>query len=97
MGQATTDTHRRLRWLEPLGLLGALLLLLRALDVPRHLPGFVEWVRQAGLAGALSFAGVYVAAAVVLLPASVLTLGAGFVRGPLVGLAIVLPSATVAA
>ena len=100
MGQTTTPTHPRLRWLKPAGVLGglaALFLVLRAFDVPRHLLSFVEWVRQAGLAGALSFAGVYVGAAVLLLPASVLTLGAGFVWGPFVGLAVVLPSATVAA
>ncbi len=87
-------------WLKPTAVVGgvaALLVGLRAVDAPRHLLNFVEWVRQAGWGGALAFAGVYVGAAVLLLPASVLTLGAGFIWGPFVGFAIVLPSATVAA
>jgi len=91
---------RKLPWLKLVGLAGAiggLLVAFRVFDVPRHLLHFVEWVRQAGVVGALAFGGVYVGAAVLLLPASVLTLGAGFVWGPFVGLAVVLPSATVAA
>lgn len=75
----------------------ALVLLFRAYDVPRLLLGFVEWVRGAGVGGAAAFGGVYVGSAVLLLPASILTLGAGFVWGPFVGLLIVLPSATAAA
>lgn len=100
MTTSAAEARGRVRWLKPAGVVAGLVgffALLRTFDVPRHLLGFVEWVRQAGLAGALSFSGVYVGAAVLLLPASVLTLGAGFVWGPFVGLAIVLPSATVAA
>ncbi len=87
-------------WRRPVGLataLGGLVVAFNVFDVPRLLLTFVEWVRQAGVAGALSFGGVYVGAAVLLVPASVLTLAAGFVWGPFVGLAVVLPSAAVAA
>ena len=88
------------KWLKPVLLasaVGGIAVAFFVFDVPRHLLTFVQWVREAGVAGALSFCGVYVGAAVLLLPASVLTLGAGFVWGPFVGLAIVLPSATLAA
>lgn len=91
---------KKLTWLKAVGLagvLGGLLVAVRVFDVPRHLLNFVEWVRQAGVPGALTFGGVYVGATVLLLPASVLTLGAGFVWGPFVGFAVVLPSATLAA
>jgi uncharacterized membrane protein YdjX (TVP38/TMEM64 family) len=100
MNATTTQAQRRLTWLKSAGALVGLacvLLLLRAFDLPRLLLGFVEWVRQAGGAGTLSFGIVYAVAAVLLLPASILTLGAGFVWGPFLGLAVVLPSATVAA
>src|SRR3984893_11442759 len=40
---------------------------------------FLEWVRGAGLWGALLFGLAYIPAAVLFVPASVLTLGAGFV------------------
>lgn len=75
----------------------ALLVVFRWLEVPRLLLSFVEWTRAAGWLGMMSFGFVYVAAAVFLLPASVLTLGAGFVWGPFLGLAVVLPSALAAA
>lgn len=89
--------HKWVKRVAILGGVGGLVALMRALEIPKLLLSFVEWVREAGLAGGLSFAGVYVAAAVMLLPASVLTLGAGFIWGPFVGLAVVLPSATLAA
>lgn len=57
----------------------------------------VEWVRGAGLVGVLVFALCYVAAAALLLPASVLTLGAGFVYGPVVGVLVVSPVSILAA
>lgn len=77
--------------------LGAVLMLWRMIDLPRLILSFVDWVRQAGLIGVLSFSLVYLGAAVLLVPASILTLGAGFVWGPLLGLVVVLPSALVSA
>src|SRR5580700_9524287 len=45
------------------------------------LAAFLEWVQGAGLRGTLLFGLVYIPAAVLLVPASMLTLGAGFVFG----------------
>lgn len=96
-----TETKDRSRGLLKVAaaaaLLGALLIVFRVFDGARHLLRFVEWVRGAGVGGALAFAATYVGAAVLLLPASILTLGAGFLWGPFVGFLVVLPSATTAA
>ncbi len=58
---------------------------------------FVAWVRSAGVPGALVFAAVYIAATVMMLPGSLLTLGAGLAYGPVVGTALVSPVSVVAA
>src|SRR5260370_8083 len=50
---------------------------------------FLEWVQGAGLWGALLFGLAYIPAAVLFVPASVLTLGAGFVYGVAKGTVIV--------
>lgn len=57
----------------------------------------VTWIRGAGVAGALAFAAVYIALTVALVPGSVLTLGAGFAYGPLVGTLVVSPVSVAAA
>ena len=56
----------------------------------------MEVVRASGGWGAVVFALIYTAAAVFLLPASPLTLAAGALWGPAVGLAVVLPSSWLA-
>jgi uncharacterized membrane protein YdjX (TVP38/TMEM64 family) len=50
---------------------------------------FLEWVHGAGLWGALLFGLAYIPAAVLFVPASVLTLGAGFIFGVVKGTVIV--------
>jgi uncharacterized membrane protein YdjX (TVP38/TMEM64 family) len=50
---------------------------------------FLEWVQSAGLWGAVLFGLAYIPAAVLFVPASVLTLGAGFVYGVAKGTIIV--------
>jgi uncharacterized membrane protein YdjX (TVP38/TMEM64 family) len=57
----------------------------------------VGWIRSAGTAGAALFAVAYIAATVLLLPGSVLTLGAGFAYGPALGLLLVSPVSVLAA
>ena len=57
----------------------------------------VEWVRGAGFGGVLVFALCYIGAAAFLLPGSLLTLGAGFVYGPVWGVLVVSPVSTLAA
>lgn len=98
--KASAKGMGRLGRLKPVGLL--LLFLgafagFRFLGGARALLGAVEWIRGAGILGVLVFAALFVAATVLLLPASAFTLGAGFAWGPLLGLGIVLPSAVMAA
>jgi uncharacterized membrane protein YdjX (TVP38/TMEM64 family) len=68
---------------------GALVVLLRAFPVEDRLLALVQWIRDAGPAGAGAFVVAYVVAAVLFLPGSILTLGAGFAYGVIKGTAIV--------
>lgn len=56
---------------------------------PETITAFLEWVQSAGLWGAVLFGLAYIPAAVLFVPASVLTLGAGFVFGVARGTVIV--------
>jgi len=56
----------------------------------------LAWARGAGVAGALAFAGAYVAASALFLPIWPITLAAGFVYGPLAGAAVAWTSAALA-
>ncbi len=69
----------------------------RLLPVGESLLALVDWIRGAGPAGVLVFALVYVASTVLLLPASILTLGAGFVWGLGYGVLLVSPVSVLAA
>ena len=66
-------------------------------DLASALPAMVSYVRGAGAVGIVLFAAAYVVSAVALLPGAVLTLAAGFVYGPVLGLAIVSPVSVIAA
>lgn len=57
----------------------------------------LTWSRSAGWLGAVAYGLAYVAATVLLLPGSVLTLGAGFAWGPVLGVALVSPVSVLAA
>ena len=57
----------------------------------------VEGIREAGILGVVVYAVAYVAAALLLLPGSLLTLGAGFAYGPLYGTLLVSPVSVAAA
>ncbi len=57
----------------------------------------ISWVRDSGASGALAFAVIYIAATVMLIPASILTLGAGFIYGPFWGTLLVSPVSVLAA
>jgi len=86
-------------WRAVVGALVVVLLALgtRLLDLPARTLALVSWARDAGLAGALVYGAAYVLSTVLVLPASVLTLGAGFAWGPVVGVAIVSPVSILAA
>ncbi|MGH9162935.1 MAG: TVP38/TMEM64 family protein, partial [Vicinamibacteraceae bacterium] len=57
----------------------------------------VLWIRSAGTLGFVVFAVAYIGATVALIPGSLLTLGAGFVYGPIVGTLLVSPVSVLAA
>ncbi len=57
----------------------------------------VDWIHGAGALGIAVFVVAYVGAALLLLPGSALTLGAGFAYGPLWGTLLVVPTSVVAA
>jgi uncharacterized membrane protein YdjX (TVP38/TMEM64 family) len=67
------------------------------LPVNRWALALVEWIRGAGTIGVGVFAVAYVVATVSLLPGSILTAGAGFAYGPIVGTLIVSPVSVFAA
>lgn len=56
--------------------------------------GLEQLVQQAGILGPLVFVGAYILATVVLVPASLLTLAAGFLFGPVLGTAVVSVAST---
>lgn len=56
-------------------------LAMRFFPVSAWLSRFTDWVADAGVPGVLAFVVVYVASCVLLLPGSILTLGAGFAFG----------------
>jgi uncharacterized membrane protein YdjX (TVP38/TMEM64 family) len=59
--------------------------------------GLLDWVRDAGLAGALLYGLAYVIGTLLFVPGSLLTLGAGFLYGLLGGLGVVVPGSMVGA
>ena len=61
------------------------------------LAAFLEWVQDLGPWGAVLFAAAYLPAAVLLVPASLLTLGAGFLFGVVKGTVIVSVGSTAGA
>lgn len=77
--------------------LGALVVALRTFPVDRYLLDFVGWIRGAGWVGILTFVVTYVTACVLFLPASILTLGAGFAYGLGVGVPAVWVAASLGA
>jgi uncharacterized membrane protein YdjX (TVP38/TMEM64 family) len=76
---------------------GALLASALLFPVDRGALALVGWIRSAGAGGAAVFAIAYIAATVLLLPGSILTLGAGFAYGPALGLLLVSPVSVLAA
>jgi uncharacterized membrane protein YdjX (TVP38/TMEM64 family) len=70
---------------------------LLTLPVSEWLVAIVDWTQGAGWLGVLVFSVAYVTATVLMLPGSILTLGAGFVYGPLWGTLLVSPVSVMAA
>ena len=87
----------RWRLLAALGILAAAVIGARVLPLAEWTVRLVEVVRESGAWGIALFAAIYVVCTVALIPASVLTMAAGFVYGPLYGLLVVVPAATLGA
>ncbi len=66
-------------------------------DVPELLQRLLSWIDDQGFVGVLVFIGTYIAATVLFIPGSVLTLGAGFVFGVVGGTVSVSIASTVGA
>jgi uncharacterized membrane protein YdjX (TVP38/TMEM64 family) len=91
------DVPRWARIVVAVALAGALLAGILLFPVDRWALALVGWIQGAGAGGAAAFAVAYVLATVLLLPGSILTLGAGFAYGPALGLLLVSPVSVLAA
>ena len=78
-------------------LIGVLLGLGWYFDAQSYLRDILEWIRNRGAAGVAIFIGVYIVATVLFVPGSILTLGAGFVYGVLLGTVWVSIASTIGA
>jgi uncharacterized membrane protein YdjX (TVP38/TMEM64 family) len=97
-GARSPGKHRGvLRWIAGILVIGALFTALRFLPVGEYLNQFNAWVAGLGAPGYFLFILVYIVAAVLFIPGSVLTLGAGFAFGLLWGTVAVSLAATTAA
>jgi uncharacterized membrane protein YdjX (TVP38/TMEM64 family) len=85
------------RWAVVLLAVAALVAALVLLPVNAWLLALVERIRRAGAWGAVLFVGVYAVATVLAVPASVLTLGAGFAYGPVYGTLLVMVASNLGA
>src|SRR5262245_11169461 len=75
----------------------ALLVAVRVLPINDWLQRLVLWIREAGLTGMAVFVAAYVVACILLVPGVILTLGAGFAYGVVVGVPLVWVSANLGA
>lgn len=80
-----------------LAILLLVVILVKTLHVQEYLLILVTWIRDAGWAGVGIFALAYIAATVLFLPGSILTLGAGFAYGVGLGTAAVVVAANLGA
>src|SRR5262245_23264816 len=85
---------RALRWIAPLLALGALIVAGRLLPFRAWLLRFIDWVDGMGVEGMVLYAAVYALVAVLMLPAWLMTVGAGLVFGFLPGIGVVWVGAT---
>jgi uncharacterized membrane protein YdjX (TVP38/TMEM64 family) len=97
---ASAKPNRRLdarRIIAIVGLLAVVIVAARVLPVARYLLDFVGWLRSAGVLGLMVYVAAYVAACILFLPGSILTLGAGFAYGVLIGVPVVWVGASIGA
>lgn len=87
----------RYRWMLAAAGVAAIVVALLTLPLQGWILDAVTWIRDAGAAGIAVYAALYVVATLAFLPASLLTLGAGFAYGPVGGTLLVSPVSVLAA
>lgn len=97
MNQKVSDGGSKLKVVAIAVAIVGLLIAARYLNVQDYFRQSLEWVRSLGPWGPAAFAVIYVVAAVLFLPGSILTLGAGLLFGVLQGSIVVIISATLGA
>jgi uncharacterized membrane protein YdjX (TVP38/TMEM64 family) len=85
------------KWIGLASVIIASLIAVRILPVTDWLTRFNYWVAHLGVWGVLLFILVYIVATVLFFPASILTIGAGFIFGVILGTVIVSIAATAGA
>jgi len=94
----TTNTSTRLRWLAIAGLVAAVAASFYYLPQTRkQVEGFLNRVDELGAWGPVLLAGIYIPASVLMVPGSLLTLGAGYAFGLVRGLLAVSAGSTLGA
>jgi uncharacterized membrane protein YdjX (TVP38/TMEM64 family) len=88
---------RRTRIFLGLGLLLAIAAMARFFPLADWVLSFIRWVRSLGLLGVAVYAAVYVIGTVSLVSGTALTLGAGFLYGPVFGTLLVSPASVAGA
>ncbi|MDR9403558.1 MAG: TVP38/TMEM64 family protein [Halothece sp. Uz-M2-17] len=89
--------NSKLKYLGIVVIIAALIASTRFIDLQGILTSALEWIDSLGPAAAIVFIGIYIIAAVLFFPASILTLGAGVVFGVVQGSIFVFIGATVGA
>ena len=84
-GKMPSPDKSRWKWIGLASLAIALLIAAHVLPVRQRLAEFNDWVLHLGIWGIILFIAAYIVATVLLLPASILTVGAGFVFGVFLG------------
>jgi uncharacterized membrane protein YdjX (TVP38/TMEM64 family) len=85
------------KWLLIVGVIGALVVLGLFIDIPAKINGTLSWIEGLGAVGMGVFVVLYVAACVLVLPGSAITLGGGAIYGLPVGFALVSIGSTLGA
>ena len=80
-----------------LAAVAALITVTIVFDINEYLRAVLEWIRDRGALGVVVYGLLYVAATVLFVPGSILTLGAGFIYGVVYGTAYVSVASTIGA
>lgn len=96
-GAGNKSKKSRWNWVLWLAVIGALALAAKAFDLRQLLQGTLDWIGSLGAWGPVIFIAIYIIATVLLIPGSILTLGAGALFGIVYGSIYVTIAATLGA